>query len=154
VLDLENQRVLAVIPTSGRAQRICLSVDDRWAFTADQRQPRLAVIDTLANQVKTWVALPGVGYGAAPTPDGRWLVVALPGVKQTAVVDLALLKTVRTLAVPPSPQEVLVQPDGATAYVSCDSAGQVAVIDLRKWSVEKLIPAGKGADGLAWAKGS
>ena len=95
VLDLENAQVLAVIATSKRAQRICLSVDDRWVFTADQTQPRLAVIDTAANEVKTWVTLPGVGYGAAPTPDGRWLLVALPGVKQTAVVDLALLKTVR-----------------------------------------------------------
>ncbi|MGO8674313.1 MAG: YncE family protein [Limisphaerales bacterium] len=151
-LDLEAKKVLAVIAVSGRAQRIALSADDRWVFTSDQTKPRLAVIDTVSNQVKTWVPLPGVGYGTAPTPDGRWLLVALPGAKQVAAVDLESLKVVRALDVPAAPQEVLVQPGGATAYVSCDASSQVAVIDLGTWKVEKLIAAGSGADGLAWAK--
>ena len=30
------------------------------AFTADQEQARLAVIDTAANTVKTWVPLPSM----------------------------------------------------------------------------------------------
>jgi hypothetical protein len=38
-----------------------------------------------------------------------------------------------------------------TAYVSCDEAGKVAVINLADWKVKKVIDAGKGADGLAWA---
>ena len=59
---------------------------------------------------------------------------------------------VRTLDVPPAPQEVLVRPDGARAYVSCDASAQVAVIDVTNWNVERLIAAGKGVDGLAWAK--
>jgi len=47
----------------------------------------------------------------------------------------------------------VVRPDGAEAYVSCDASRQVAVLDLKTWKVEKLIEAGPGADGLAWAKG-
>jgi len=35
--------------------------------------------------------------------------------------------------------------------VSCDASKQVAVIDLIAVKVEKLIAAGQGADGLAWA---
>ena len=151
VLDLEAKKVLALIPISGKAQRISLSVDDRRAFTADQTKPQLAVIDTASNHVQTWVALPGLGYGTAPTPDGRWLLVAVPGKGKVAVVDLDSLKVFRALEVPPAPQEVLVQPDGARAYVSCDASAQVAVIDVTNWRVEKLIAAGKGADGLAWA---
>ena len=85
VLDLEAKKLLAVIPVSAMAQRIALSVDDRWVFTADQTKPRLAVIDTARNAVKTWVPLPGVGYGTAPTPDGRWLVVAMPRINQVGV---------------------------------------------------------------------
>jgi DNA-binding beta-propeller fold protein YncE len=45
----------------------------------------------------------------------------------------------------------LISPDGAFAYVSCGASQQVAVIDLEKFTVEKPIAAGKGADGLAWA---
>lgn len=152
VLDLEARKTLAVIPISPATQRISLSVDDRWAFTADQTKPRLAVIDTANNAVKTWIEMPGVGYGTAPTPDGRWLLVTLSRLNQVGVIDLQTLKMARTLEVPRSPQEILVRPDGGAAYVSCDASRQIAVLDLKNWQVEKLIDAGPGADGLAWAK--
>jgi YVTN family beta-propeller protein len=151
VLDLEARKTLAVIPVTAMAQRIALSVDDRWVFTSDQAKPRLAVIDTATNAVKTWVPLPGVGYGTAPTPDGKWLVVAMPRINQVGVLDLEIMQVARTFAVPKAPQEVLIRPDGMAAYVSCDASHQVAVIDLKNWKVEKLIDAGPGADGLAWA---
>ena len=54
VLDLAAKKLLAVIPVSAIAQRITLSVDDRWVFTADQTKPQLAIIDTATNAVKTW----------------------------------------------------------------------------------------------------
>lgn len=152
VLDLEAKKLLAVIPISAPAQRISLSVDDRWAFTADQAKPQLAVIDTARNAVKNRVVLPGVGYGTAPTPDGKWLVVAMPRINEVGVLDLESWQVARTFVVPKAPQEVLIRPDGMAAYVSCDASGQIAVIDLKHWKVEKLIDAGPGADGLAWAR--
>ena len=152
VLDLEAKKLLAVIPVCATAQRISLSVDGRKAFTSDQTKPQLAVIDTAADVVKTRVVLPGVGYGTAATPDGKWLVVAMPGINEVGVLDLEAMQVVRTFVVPKAPQEVLIRPDGLAAYVSCDASGQVAVIDLKHWKVEKLINAGPGADGLAWAR--
>ena len=151
VLDLEARKTLSVIPISKMTQRISLSVDDALAFTSDQTAPRLAVIDTATNAVKTWVTLPGIGYGTAPTPDGRWLVVAVPGANKVAVVDLKAMTVAHTIDVPPTPQETLVRPDGKVAYVSCDKAGQVAAIRTSDWKVEGLIDAGAVADGLAWA---
>ncbi len=153
VLDLEAKRVLSVIPVCKNTQRISLSTDDHWVFTSDQTQPRLAVIDTKTNGVARWIELPGTGYGSAPTPDGKWLVIALPKVSRVAVIDLATMKVAHTLDVPKAPQEVLVRPDGAEAYVSCDASQQIAVINTKTWAVKKLIAAGPGADGLAWAKG-
>jgi YVTN family beta-propeller protein len=152
VLDLKAKRLITVIPVASIVQRIALSIDDRWAFTSDQNKPRLAVIDTATNGVRSWVTLPGIGYGAAATPDGRWLVVALPRINQVCVVDLETMKVARQFDVPKSPQEVLIRPDGGVAYVSCDASRQVAVVDLKSWKVEKLIDAGRGVDGLAWAK--
>jgi DNA-binding beta-propeller fold protein YncE len=67
-------------------------------------------------------------------------------------VDLAKMEVTKTIEVPKAPQEVLVRPDGLEAYVSCDASGQVAAIDTREWKVARLINAGPGADGLAWAK--
>ncbi len=152
VLDLEAKKVLAVIPVCKTTQRISLSIDDRWVFTSDQTQPRLAVIDTQTNGVSQWIEMPGIGYGSAPTPDGKWLVIALSKINKVAVIDLTTMKVAHTLDVPRAPQETLVRPDGAEAYVSCDASKQIAVIDTKTWTVKKLIAAGPGADGLAWAK--
>jgi YVTN family beta-propeller protein len=152
VLDLIGRKTVAVIPVSGETQRISISNDDRWVFTSDQTKPQLAVIDTATNKVKSWVPLPGTGYGTASTPDGRFLLVAVPPTNQVAVVDLASMRVVRNIDVPASPQEVLIRPDGKVAYVSCNTSGEVAAIDLSQWKVQKLITAGKFADGLAWAR--
>ncbi len=152
VLDLEEKKLLKVIPISRMCQRISLSVDDKLAFTSDQFAPLLVVIDTATNEVKTQVKLPDIGYGTAATPDGKSLVVALVNANKVAIVDLETLKVTATMDVPKAPQAVLVRPDGAVAYVSCDASAQVAVIDLKTNKVSALIDAGKTADGMAWAR--
>jgi YVTN family beta-propeller protein len=71
VLDLNAWKLISVIPVSQKTQRISISVDDNMVFTADQTKPRLAVIDTATNKLKTWIPLPASGYGTAVTRDGR-----------------------------------------------------------------------------------
>ncbi|HEY1659720.1 MAG TPA: hypothetical protein VGG14_15305 [Candidatus Sulfotelmatobacter sp.] len=151
VLDLEGRKTLSIISVAKHIQRIALSPDGRWAFTSDTEQPRMAVIDTAAGKVDRWIILPAAGYGAAATPDGKWLLVAVPEANAVAVIDLAAMKVFKTVPVPQDPQEVLVRPDGEFAYVSCSRPHQVAAVRLRDWSV-RVIDAGLGADGLAWAK--
>lgn len=151
VLDLAGRKTLTVISVAGHVQRISLSRDGHWAFTSDTEKPRLAVIDTTTNKVDHWITLPGTGYGTAPTADGKLLLVAIPSANEVAVVDIPNMRVVRTVKVPTSPQEVLVRPDGRAAYISCSSSHQIATIQIDDWSVT-LIDAGRGADGLAWAK--
>lgn len=152
VLDLEARKLVAVIPVAGHVQRISISADGKSVFTSDQTQPRMAVIGTQTNTVQRWIQLPAAGYGAAPTPEGRWLVVALPRANQVAVVDLAAGSLARLIDVQPSPQMTIVRPDGKMVYVSCDRSGQIAAIRTSDWKLEALIPAGRGADGMAWAR--
>lgn len=151
VLDMAARKTVAVIPVSSQVQRISISVDGREVFTSDQAKAQLAVIDTSTNKVKAWIPLPATGYGSSPTPDGRWLLIALPGANKVGVVDLGTMKLAHTIDVSPTPQEVLVRPDGRIAYVSCDASGKIAVIRISDWTVERLIDAGRVADGLAWA---
>jgi DNA-binding beta-propeller fold protein YncE len=151
VLDLAGRKTVTIIPVATHVQRISISPDDRWVFTSDTTKPRLAVIDAGTNKVEHWVTLPGTGYGSAPSADGKWLLVAMPEAKAVAVVEVPAFRVVKTISVLPAPQEVLIRPDGKVAYVSCDRSGQVAAIQIGEWGV-KLIGAGKGVDGLAWAK--
>jgi DNA-binding beta-propeller fold protein YncE len=152
VLDLEARKLITSIKVAPRTQRISLSVDDKLAFTSDQVQPLLVVVDTATNTVKNSIALPDYGYGTAATPDGKTLLVAIINRNQVVEVDLATMKLGRTVDVPAAPQALIISPDGAKAYVSCDASAQVAVIDLKAWKVESLVDVGKVADGLAWAK--
>ncbi|HEV2577142.1 MAG TPA: cytochrome D1 domain-containing protein [Acidobacteriaceae bacterium] len=152
VLDMIGRKKITVIPVSHEVQRISISNDDRWVFTSDQTEPMLAVIDTKTNKVARWVELPGTGYGAAPTPDGKWLLVCVPSANEVALIDLSAMRVANAIKVPATPQEILIPPNGAVAYVSCNKSGKVAAIDLKSWKVAKVIDAGPGADGLAWAK--
>ena len=151
VLDLKARKTLTVIPVATHVQRVSVSHDDRWVFTSDTTKPRLAVINAATEKVERWLELPATGYGTASTTDGKWLLVALPDVNEVAVVDLPGFRVAKTITVPPSPQEVLIRPDGKVAYVSCDRSHKVAAIQIGGWSVT-LMGAGKGVDGLAWAK--
>ena len=74
VLDMVGRKTVAVIPISGMTQRISISNDDKLVFTSDQTQPRLAVIDTATNKVKSWVELPGTGVWDGF--DQGWAVAA------------------------------------------------------------------------------
>jgi DNA-binding beta-propeller fold protein YncE len=153
VLDLPNRKLITVIQVVPKnVQRIAISTDGKWVFTADQNQPRLAVIDTATNTVKSWLTLPDVAYGTAVTPDGKWLLATQPKTSTVAVVDLSTMKVAHVLDAPKSPQEIVVQPDGRRAYISCSSSGKVAVLNLQTWQMENPIQAGKGVDGMAWAR--
>jgi len=149
-LDIGQRRAIAVIPVARVTQRISLSVDEKYVFTADQDTPRLAVIETSSNKLKDWIMLPSIGYGTAATLDGRWLLVTLMTGNKLAVVDLTSMKVARTIDVPAGPIEILIHPEGNVAYVSCFGGGKLAIVDLAAWQVRKLIDTGEGTDGLAW----
>jgi DNA-binding beta-propeller fold protein YncE len=151
VLDLHERRLVAIIPVSQKTERISVSADDRMVFAADQMKPRLAVIDTKTNSVRTWIPLSALGYGTASTPDGRYLLVALLQASQVAVIDLNSLQVVRTLDVPPKPIEIVVSRNDNTAYVSCGGTGKIAAIRLSDWSVQRVFNAGRHVDGMALA---
>ncbi len=151
VLDLKARKLIRVIPVAGEVQRISISEDDSEVFTADQKQPRMAVIDTATNTVKTWISLPSTGYGSAVVPRSHTLLVTLPDTSQVAVVDLQTSKVTRVISVPSTPVSVLVDPNGKSAYVACMDAGEVAAVDLSNWAAPTEIKVGKGSGGLGWA---
>jgi YVTN family beta-propeller protein len=146
---MDARKTLKVIPVSANTQRISVSRDGSMVFTSDQTAPRLAVIETKTNALRTWITLPAIGYGTTVTPDGKLLLVALRTTHQVAVVDLPSLKVVRTIPVPGNPTEILVSPDGETAYIS--GATAVSALNLSTWHIDQSANLGNDSDGLAWA---
>jgi len=155
-LDVSQRKLIKVIPVSEAAQRISISANDQYVFTADQTQPRVAVIDAATLKLTNWIALPAIGFGSTVSRDGKWLLVTLPSADQVAVISIASIadaRVIKTIAVPAHPQEILIRHDQPVAYVSCNDAAKVAVMNLQSWSVERLLDAGPGADGLGFAAG-
>lgn len=150
VLDLHLRKLLTVIPVTTYLRGVSVSSDGRWVFTSNPDKPSIAVIDTKTNKVARWISLAGNPGASASTPDGKWLLVAMPLANKVAVIDLPGMRVKRGIDVPASPQSVLTRADGEFAYVSCNRSGKIAAVSLKNWSV-RLIDAGQGADGLAWA---
>jgi DNA-binding beta-propeller fold protein YncE len=151
VLDLAAHKTIAVIPIANHTQRISLSVDDSMVFTSDTEQPRLAVIKHRHQQggalgdaagSRLWL---GADAGRQVARDCR-----LVG-EQGGVIDLKTRAVAKTIDVPAAPQEVLIRPDGANRLRLLRSDRQDRRDQNVDWAVEKLIDAGKAADGLAWA---
>jgi DNA-binding beta-propeller fold protein YncE len=153
VLDIPNRKLLTIIPISNETQRISITPDDRWVFTADQTQPRLAAIDTHTNQVAHWVELPGIAYGTAPTNDGKFVLVTIPTQNKLAIVEIATMKVVRSIDTPADPEEVLAQPGNKAAWISSVASHTESELDLATWQITRKIETGKGTDGIAWAAG-
>ncbi len=152
VIDLEAKKLIKTIPISGTTQRIAVTPDGKYVFTSDQTKPRVAVISTATNSVEKWIDIPGLGYGGAVTPDGKYFVLAVPTVSKVTVIDVKAMSVVKSIDVPKTPQFTVIPPDGKMAYVSCSATAKIVGINTSTWNVDTTIDAGKGADGLAWAK--
>jgi YVTN family beta-propeller protein len=152
VVDLENRKLVAVIPVAKHVQRISISPDGKRVFTHDQGAPRIAVIDTATNKLARSIDLPASVYSSAPTPDGKWLVANAPSGK-AFVIDLSSEKVVGSYPIPEAIGAITVDASGAFAYISCPAKGTIEVLNLRAAKLEEPIVMTPGVDGLEWIPG-
>ena len=167
VLDLRAGTLVQIVKFGTRINRVSIAPDDSAVYVADQLAPRLGILDTADWSIR-WVALPAIGYGTAPTPDGTRLVIAFRPTSQVGILDLASGEVTHLLDVPPAPQRVVIPPPRTSeedrertasderpedfAYVTCDQSDVVVEIDLDAGEVRREIGVGSGPDGLAWSR--
>ena len=153
VIDVFAGKVLAVIPLSEHMQRLALANDERWVFSSDVDQPRVAVIDTKTNALSRWITTTGLSYVTQPTADGKYLLVGeTVGTKGLLeVFDLATWKPVHLFPLP-VPQNGGFLLHGGLVYLSEPTGGNIEVLDPVKWELQPPIVMTIGVDGLAWAQ--
>ena len=153
VLDFAARKTVAVIPLTKRVQRIAISNDERWVFTSDQDQPRVAVIDATTNALSRWITTGGTPYVTQPTEDGKFLLVAetKDGKGLLEAVDLATWKVVRSfpLAAVQNGGFLL---HGGLVYLSEPMGGTIEILNPKTWTLEEPVRLKLGVDGLAWAR--
>jgi len=154
VLDIQGRRTIAVIPVAKTVQRMSISNDERWAFTSDEDQPRIAVIDTKTNKLARWIPTGGISYVTQPTADGKYLLAAETkpdGKGLLEVIDLATSAVVKSFPLGPRENGGFLL-HGGKAYLSEPLAGTIQVLDTKTLTLEQPIVMTLGVDGLAWAK--
>jgi YVTN family beta-propeller protein len=151
VIDVKAKKILRSIPVGEDIMRLVRTPDDRYLFTSDMTQPRVAVIDTKTDKVTRWIPLPSLSYGLATSPDGKWLLCGLPMVGQVAVVDLSKFEVVKTIDALRTTYLLLFRPDSQQAYVSTGASRAVGIIDVKEWKVLKWVRVGMVADHMEWA---
>jgi DNA-binding beta-propeller fold protein YncE len=155
VLDMKARKTIAVIPVAKTVQRMSVSNDERWAFTSDEDQPRIAAIDTKTNTVARWIATGGISYVTQPTADGKYLLAAetkADGKGLLEVIDLATWGVVKSFPLGPQRENGGFLLHGGKAYLSEPLAGTIQVLDVKSWKLEEPIRLTLGVDGLAWAR--
>jgi len=152
VVDLQNRKLITVIPVAKHVQRISITPDGKFVFTHDQGAARIAVIDTATNKLARWIELSAYVYSSTPTPDGRFLVANAPSGK-AFVIDLSSEKVVGTYPIPEAIGEVAVDAGGNFAFISCPVKGTIEVLNLRESKLEDPIVMTPGVDGLQWISG-
>ena len=151
VIDLQSRALLGVVKVAEKVNRICLEPRGRFAYTADQGAPRIAVVDTLLLERVAWIGLPSIGFGTAVTASGSHLVVALRNASEIAVVDRRSGEVVHRVATPDHPQAIVLHPDSVRAYSACDADNCVVEVDIRAGRLLRRIETGRNPDGMAWS---
>ena len=153
VLDMKAHKTVAVIPVSKTVQRMSISNDEKWAFTSDQSQPRIAVIDTKANKIARWVDTGAISYVTQPTADGKYLLCAeatKDGKGLLEVIDLSKWEVVKSYPLA-ARQNGGFLIHGDKIYLSEPLAGTIQVLDAKTLKLEEPIVMTLGVDGLSWA---
>jgi len=149
ILNLTSRSLVAVVPVASRINRILLSPDGRTAYTADQREPRIAVVDVARARVERWIDLPSPGFSTALTATGQ-LVVALRSADAVAVVDSADASAApRLIPTPRHPQEIVLDATTTRAYTACRDDEVAVELDLVASRVTRVSAVGRDPDGIA-----
>lgn len=130
-----------------------LSPDGRWLLTPNSHSGDVALVN-LADRHVDLIKLPPDAKPVAMgiTSDGKLAFVTDAGLNQVHKIDLTQKKVVASLSVGKRPIQVPVHPTRPVLYIPCMESDALYKVDIERWKVEKIIPVGKGAHGIAYSQ--
>lgn len=148
VLDLQNRKLITVIPVSKMVQRISINHDGTRVYTHDQSQPRIAVIDTASNKVTGWIPLPTTVYSSVVLNEGHTMAAASPSGKLYSI-DLDNLQQIGESDACKAVGEITTTSKQDRVYLSCPQTGEVQVFNPRNGKPDPTITLTRGVDGIS-----
>jgi DNA-binding beta-propeller fold protein YncE len=152
VVDLRERRLITKIPAPGGTAGIGMSPDGATIVLVDNAEPRLLIVDTATDTVRTTVTLDGLekpAQVARYSPDGKYLVVTSME-EPLAVVLTADLASQKLLHLGAGPMNMAFKDDGETVVIANHNAGSLSVCDLGEGEVRRTVRCGVGIETLSY----
>jgi YVTN family beta-propeller protein len=159
VINLNSQKTMATIPTGDRPNYVeyVKTKNGPRLFASNFGEDTLTVIDAESYKVIDTVKVGNGPFNMAVTHDQRYVISADARSNTATFVDTDTLKAVKQVGIggehrtdlPPSAFQRLnprISHDGKWLWIGNQDASAVSVIDIHEKKLEKLIPAGLGAD--------
>ena len=149
VIDARKRKILYTIKlTSKLPHMVCVSSDERKAWTADAGSGTVTLVDLgYRRQFKTF-KVGGVPMGVALSADEKRLFATTQSGNEIIWIDAVANTIRRRLGVPGGPARVRLSPDGKRLFTSLILSGEVAVLDPQAFLEVKRVAVGQRVEGM------
>lgn len=153
VIDLNQRRVTAMIPTGIKPHGLWPTPDGRHLFVPNQLSGTLSKVDLDAAKVTGETLVGRTPTMVVVSPDGGTAYVTLFGERGVAVVDgVAVqngkLQVTDVIPVGEKPAQIAITPDGRYLLVPCEGPGALYVVDTDSHETVHVIATGGKAHGV------
>lgn len=139
VVDVQQGKLIRVIPAGTDPEQLAISQDGRLLFVANEDAGQASVIEVSNGRLVGTVPVGGEPEGVDLRPDGKVVYVTSEEDNQVAVIDTTSLKLVTTFDAGPRPRSTGFLPDSSRAYVSAENGSSVIVADAMNHKVIQTI---------------
>lgn len=166
VIDINEEKLVAVIETGPGAEGVDVSPDGSEVWVSNRAGDTITILDTDTLEEKAEIHAPSFPIRVKFTPDGERVLVSCARSGDVAVYDAATRAEITRISMfgegtetgrsiiggsGPLPIGILIPPDGTHAYIANTNTGTVTVIDLEKLEIDSRFDAGPEPDGMAWS---
>lgn len=163
VIDLQNDKVVEVIPCGLAAESIDITPNGDEVWVTNKMGNSITIIETKSNKVKHTLVSGKEPIKIKFSVDGKYCLVANATDGNISVFDQKTKKEIkkillhgkttlieRVLYHTPRPVNILMHPNGLYAFIANSNASKIEVIDMTSFKVISTIGTGKIPDAMAF----
>lgn len=148
-----------VVPTGAGAEGLAVHPTTGDVWVGNRGANTLSIVDRAAGKVVKELPTGDFPFRVTFTADGAFALVSCAEGGEVQIFDAGKRELVAAIDIhgdsselSAMPMGLCVDPDGKRCYVACGRGEFIAVLDLERRAVIHRIPAGRGPDGIAFAR--
>ena len=162
VIDLEQEKVIKIIPCGMTTEGIDITPDGSEIWVTNNKENTISVINTSTYQITNTLPSGKESLRLKFSVDGKHCLVTNASDGTISVYDQHTKQKIKKIQLhgkstfleqllyhTPRPVGLLIHPNGLYAFVSNSNANKIEVIDMKTYTVVSTITTGKIPDGLA-----